>query len=57
MTTIEVKLECLRKAIEIAPTKKHDENISQGLQYYNNSKNTKEVLELAEQFYKWVSRA
>ena len=54
MTTIEVKIECLRKAIEVAPTARQDNNQLSGIQYYNGSKNPKTVLDIAKQFYIWV---
>ena len=55
MTTIEVKLECLRKAIEITPTLANDAMLV-GIQAYNSSKNPTIVLEIAEQFYNWVTK-
>ena len=50
MTTIEVKIECLRKAIEVAPTVRQDNNQLNGILYCNGSKNPKTVLDIAEQF-------
>ena len=55
MTTIEVKIECLRKAIEVAPASKQNNNPLEVVQYYNNSKNPKVIIDIAKEFYTWVT--
>ena len=55
MTTIEVKIECLRKAIEVAPALKQNNNSLEVIQYCNNSKNPRVILDIAKEFYTWVT--
>lgn len=53
MTQEELKLECIGKAIQIAPNMKNTEIIT-GIQYFNSNKDPQAVLDIANIFYHWI---
>lgn len=55
MTRTKVKLECLRKAIEVAPASEQNNDSLEGIRYYINSKNPKVIVDIAKEFYTWVT--